>query len=355
MFTDTLLSPFERARTRLFTRALEVDVLRGVLLDKRRRIAALLIVHASVAFALAVFAPTLLLLAGPLLLGVPHLLADLRYLVLRPLLAASTRTVLLVGSGLLLAVRVAPSLGLGRLERPELALAVGMFVLASVTATRAGAGWRLALALVVAALLATLGAIWPQAFRLALSHAHNLVALALWAFAMTRGRRSALTLGLGIASLAALLLATPLAWFGFHAGLRECFGLHTLAAADNLAPGVRGAQLAVGVVASFAFLQSVHYAVWLHAVPQEQTRGNATLTFRMSARQLRQDLGAWGLAAAALLCLGLPLAALLGSPLAVKDWYLSLSSFHAYLELAAGAVFFVSGRKPTGFEDATCC
>ena len=76
----------------------------------------------------------------------------------------------------------------------------------------------------------------------------------------------------------------------------------------------------------------MHYAVWLHAVPQEQTRGNATLT-----------------------CLAAPAAALLGSPVGVKDLYLSLSSFHAYLELAAAAAFFVGGVRPAASaKDSTC-
>jgi hypothetical protein len=351
MLTDTLVLPLDRARTRLLVSALRIRVLRGLLLDKPRRIGALLVVHAGVAFVLAVFAPTVLLLVGPLLLGVPHLVSDVRYLVLRPLLSARTRAVLLGGSALILAVRGAQSLGFGRPEWPELALSLGMLVLATLTAARPGAGRRVALALGATALLAAVGAAWPQGFRLALSHLHNLAALALWALAFARQRRSALTLGLGVIGLAGLLLATPLAWFGFQLGLREFMGLHALAAADTLAVGVHSAKLALGIVASFAFLQSVHYAVWLHAVPQEQTRGNATLTFRMSARKLRGELGAWGLAGVALLSLGLPAAALVASPLGVKNLYLSLSSFHAYLELAAGAVFFVGGLRPRSLAD----
>jgi hypothetical protein len=75
----------------------------------------------------------------------------------------------------------------------------------------------------------------------------------------------------------------------------------------------------------------------------------------MSARTLLREFGVWGLAGAALLTLGIPAAAWLGSPLGVKDLYLSLSSFHAYLELAAAAVLFVSGVRPaSNFTDSTC-
>jgi len=355
MLTDTLALPLDRARSRLFTSALKIGVLRGLLLDKRRRIVALLGAHACAAFVLSIFAPTLLLLVGPLLLGVPHLVADVRYLVLRPRSSARTRAVLLGGSGCLLAWRAAHSLGLGRAEWPEVLLAGGLVMIAALSAAERALGWRVALALAGASLLLVVGIAWPRAFRLGLSHLHNLVALALWAWAFSRHRRSATLMAFGVVVLAALLLATPLAWVGFSVGLPQWRGLHSLQAANTLAPGVTSATLALGVVASFAFLQSVHYAVWLHAVPQEETRGNGSLTFRMSARALRRELGGWGFAATALACIALPAAALLAPPLRVKDFYLSLSSFHAYLELAAAAVLFVSPtRARADLQESAC-
>lgn len=355
MITDTLVLPLDRARTLLFTSALKVGVLRGVLLDKPRRISTLLTVHAAAALLLSVFAPTLLLLVGPLLLGVPHLVADVRYLVLRPQIHARGRAVLLGGSGLILVWRLSQAFGFGHAEWPEIALAAGMLLAATWSVAGRDPGVRVALASCAALLLLALGLIWPRAFQLGFGHGHNLVALGLWVCAFAKQRRSAARLALLVVGAAALLLCSPLAWFGFRVGLRQCFGLHALAAADTLAPGVQSTTLALGVVASFAFLQSMHYAVWLHAVPQEETRGNATLTFRMSARKLQAELGAWGLAGAALLCVAVPAAAALGSPLAVKDLYLSLSSFHGYLELAAAVAFFVSSAQPTTRSKASTC
>lgn len=354
MLTDTLVLPLDRARARVFAGALKIGVLRGALLDKRRRIPLLLGVHAVAALVLAVLAPTLLLVTGPLLLGVPHLVADVRYLILRPNIGARTRALLLSGSGALLLLRVAQSLGLLRVEQTELVVGGGL-VLAAIVLTAKKQAWpRVGLALAGLLLLASVAWVWPRTFRVGLAHAHNLVALALWVFGFARRRRTAYWLALGFVGVGALLLSTPLAWFGFNAGLQESFGLHALQAADTLAPGVRSATLALGIVASFAFLQSLHYAVWLHAVPQEETRGNATLSFRMSARQLRRELGAPGLAIAAALAIALPVTALCGTALAAKDLYLSLSSFHAYLELAAGAVFFVSGAVPSVKAKSAC-
>src|SRR6478735_2828061 len=107
MLADTLALPLDRARALFFKSALEVQVLRDVLLTKRRRIPALLALHASIALVLSVLAPTLLLIAGPLLLGVPHLLSDVRYLVLRPALSRTVKRVLLGGCVALISVRVA--------------------------------------------------------------------------------------------------------------------------------------------------------------------------------------------------------------------------------------------------------
>lgn len=352
--TDTLALPLDRARVRFYSSALRIGVLRGVLLDKQRRIPLLLGGHAAMALLLAVFAPTWLLLSGPLLLGVPHLVADVRYLILRPALSARARGLLLGGSALLLLLRLAPGLGLGSGDEAELLVAGALLFGCIALAARKQAWRRVGLALGAALLLASAGWLWPRAFRVGLAHAHNVVALGLWSFGFARQRRVAGLLGLAFVGVGALLLATPLAWFGFKVGLQQCFGLHTLQAAAALAPGVRSTTLALGVVASFAFLQALHYAVWLYAVPQEETRGNATLSFRMSARQLRRELGSWGFAGATALTIAVPVAALWGSAVAVKDLYLSLASFHAYLELAASALFFVGGAVPSLSSRSTC-
>ena len=282
------LRPLDRARTALFVRALEVAPLRAVLVEKRRRVPALLLVHASAAFVLSVFAPTLLLVTGPLLLGVPHLVADLRYLVLRQRWSTRERAALFGGA--LLAAWVAPS-----------------------------------------------------ALRLIMAHAHNVVAIGIWALMFCKARGRAVAVAAVLFAAALFLVVTPLAWFGFKHGLVQSFGLHTFAAADQLAPFVHDAPLALGVVASFAFLQSIHYAVWLHAIPQEATRGEGTLSFRMSFRALRAELGTWGLALAALLVVAVPLCGLV-APLRTQSVYLSLVTFHGYLELGALGLWWL-GRK----------
>jgi hypothetical protein len=206
--------------------------------------------------------------------------------------------------------------------------------------------WRDVRLLAVAALaVAFAAAAWlaPSAVRLFMAHAHNLVALVLWAFVFSRARGRALALVAGLACAVLLLLTTPLAWLGFKHGISSSFGLHSFAAVEQLAPFARSTPLALGVVASFAFLQSLHYAVWLHAIPQEATPSEGTLSFRMSFRALRSELGRWGLVLAALLVVAVPLAGLV-APLRTQTTYLSLATFHGYLELGALAIAWLNRR-----------
>jgi len=337
------LRPLDRARTALFTRALRVAPLRSVLVEKKRRVPALLLLHAAVALVLSVLAPTLLLVAGPLLLGVPHLLSDVRYLVLRPSLPRRARAWLLGGAAMLLALRVAELFGAASLLRYELPLCALWVTGSALLGTRRIRDPRLIVIASLAIAFAGVAVLAPSTVRLVMAHAHNVIAVAIWAlaFCAARGRALAVAGVLGGAVLA--LLATPLAWLGFKHGLVQCLGLHSFLAAEQLAPFVRSTPLALGVVASFAFLQSVHYAVWLHAIPQEATRGEGTLSFRMSCRALQNELGRWGSLLALLVVVAVPVLGLV-SPLRTQSVYLSLATFHGYLELGALSLWWLNRR-----------
>lgn len=349
--TDTALStaeqwlrPLDRARAALFVRALRSAPLRAVLVEKQRRVPALLLFHAAIALGLSLLAPTFLLVVGPLLLGVPHVVADVRFLVLRPQLPARARAWLFGGALLMLGLRIAALAGFATPVRSELLLAAlwmgGCMALGA-------ARLRDVRLLVLGGLLALFVLVawrWPSALPLALAHGHNVVALAIWALVFCAAPRRALAVVALLAFATLVLVASPLAWLGFRHGWPQSFGLHAFAAAEQLAPFVRSTPLALGVVSSFAFLQSMHYAVWLHAIPQEQTRGEGTLSFRMSFRALHGELGSGGLALTVLLVLLVPVCGLL-APLRTQAIYLSLATFHGYLELGALALWWL-GRRP---------
>jgi hypothetical protein len=85
----------------------------------------------------------------------------------------------------------------------------------------------------------------------------------------------------------------------------------------------------------------VHYSVWLSWIPQEDTRGEGTTSFRMSLRSLRAELRGWFWPAMGLVGL-MPALGLARGAVMARDTYLALASFHGYLEVTMAAVFFVA-------------
>jgi hypothetical protein len=121
------------------------------------------------AFAVTGLVPLWSLALGPVVLGVPHLVSDVRYLVVRP--GLHRRALLVVSLG---APLMATSLG-----APPVVGALAMFPAVLVTSSLRGT-WKLAVALVGCAALSWLAWARPYEFQLGFVHGHNLVAVALW-------------------------------------------------------------------------------------------------------------------------------------------------------------------------------
>src|SRR5262249_11687871 len=92
-----------------------------------------------------------------------------------------------------------------------------------------------------------------------------------------------------------------------------------------------------------AFSDSVHYGAWLGLIPEEETRAEGSLTFKMSARSLLADLGAPGVIAAAI-AMGVVLAASLVNLGGTRRIYFSIAGFHGYLEMIVLVFLAVRGR-----------
>jgi len=341
-------------------RALAVDWAPARALVARRsvRVPVLLSFHALVAFALAVLAPSFLLAVGPLVLGVPHLAADVRHLLLR---RGSPRWWLAASAGFVLALvalRALAEAGARRVSLPlEHAVASGWVLLGAVGGALAGAaahaarpgeaapprrwtarGWVALLAAVALAAFA-IGA--PRVFRMALLHGHNLVAVAIWVVLFRRGWRLAwLPVAVVLTGAAALASGVALGFTVRHGAL-SVLGLHLFAAADWLAPGLSDAR-ALALAMSFAFLQSVHYAIWLVGIPAADRPGEGGRAWRTAWRDLLRDLRPAGVAVAVALALAV---ALLGvwHAAPTRRLFLSLATFHGWLELAVLAYLFARG------------
>ena len=340
----------------------------GWALVQRRslRVPALLSLHAALAFALALLAPSFLIALAPLVFGVPHLAADVRYLLLR---RAVSRWWLLASAAFAVALIVLRALGEARVElgssiAPPLAFEQGVaatWVLlgafggllaarasAEAAPRAAGRGMvRGGAVLAAGAGIAALAIGAPAPFRLALLHGHNLIAVAVWALLFRRGGRlgwlpvAIVLAGAGLLASGALLGVT------LRHGALSVAGLHLFAAADWLGPGLSD-NAAIAVATSFAFLQSVHYALWLVGVPAGDRPGDGGRSWRAAGRELVNDFTAPGVALVVALALFVAVAGV-SHAAPTRRLFLSLATFHGWLELAALAYLFARGSvRPPG-------
>ncbi len=349
-----LFAPLDALRRGAMAAVLARPRARAWLTRRDARLRALALAGVAFSLGLACVAPAAALVLAPIVLGVPHVASDARYLVLRRGLPAHVVAAVVVGCAAMLGLRVAE----GLVENPapfagyELAAAAAWAALLAALGGAARGAWRRAGLVAIAALVVgRLALAAPEHARIVLAHGHNLVGVALWAIFFRRARGVVLPVALALAA-ATLVAATGAPLRLAHAlGTDVALGMSTGDAAATLAPGF-GAAAARGLVASFVLLQGVHYAAWLGWIPQDDVRGQGTLTFAMTARGLLKDFRPFGLVALGLTWAAVVLGALV-SARGARDTYLMLASFHAYLELAMLAYFAAAGgfgatrAKPT--------
>lgn len=319
---EVVLGGLDRARNRVLKACTPLS---GTLAARRElRIAVIGVIGIACCFATTIAAPILMLALGPIVLGVPHLVADVRYCLVRP--GWHRRRALVVAAGVPLVLS---------LTTGELALA--FVAVAGAAAAARGPARRRTLVIVLALVATIAAALLPRVATLALVHAHNVVGIALW-LAWRRRRTALHLLPLGLCfTLALVMLGVPFeasTWLADDAARTDEL--------QRLAPGLPDA-IATRVLLSFCFAQAVHYVIWLRLVPEDDRGRISPRTFRASYRALVRELGAPLLAIAALSAVALAGWAALDLH-AARDGYLALAGFHVVLELAAAALIFIEGR-----------
>jgi hypothetical protein len=301
------------------------------------------------AFVLALVAPELLFVLGPASFGVLHVAADYRYLVVRPGLPAPFTLALGVGSLALVLVRAFEAMIPKHLAfaRLEVAMGFGLALLAVVFAARGGASRVRALALASAVLgVGALAVSSPLTARLVFAHAHNVIGVALFCLFWKRARRPVLpvlaAVALGTAALAAAGALAPSAVFSPW-NERLLFEMKAALPREWPPEAIR----AVGT--TYVFLQMVHYGVWLVMIPLVSA-GSLDSSPSAVLAGWRRDLGPtlfFAAIAGALLVFGASFVEVHRT----RQLYLSLATFHGYLELAAAA-FLVASRRPLMAKEA---
>jgi hypothetical protein len=296
----------------------------SLLRNRGARVAAYGAFGVGLAFTLTAVAPIALLAIGPLVLGVPHLLSDVRYLVARPGLHRRPGFWTWIAAPLL-ATLVYPG------------AATAMAAVAGAAVLARGNVFRRGLVHALAALLAIASIASGHAADVVLAHAHNLVAIGLWVTWRRErlGPRWIPLIAFGALScwlLCGALDAGP--WSGADGyGLTRAELLRTLAPPAWKAAGDR-------FVLFFAFAQSVHYVIWLRLLPEDARPRPGIRSFAASARALASDVGRM-LPLAAIAVTGLLLVGAGVAPRIARGMYLDLACFHGPLELACIALAFI--------------
>lgn len=304
---------------------------RSLLVDRQARVALYGSGLIAVAGAWATTWPLWMLALAPFVWGVPHLLADVRYLVVRQGLHRER----LLGP-LLLASLVA-----------GLVLGVRGTLLGAVTVTLACPGtlprklaWTLGLSMLAAL------AWWAgPTGDVVLAHAHNLVAVGLWLAWRSRTRAwHWLPLGVFTAGAVWLLLGNVTEVLDRTGGLQppvEALSLDDLA--WQLAP-VADPDLALRLVLLYGFAQGAHYVMWIHLLPTEDRARPVPRSFRRSWRALRADLGPWLPALALVVAVALAGWAV-ADLVAARLGYFQLAWFHGHLELLVTPLLALRGIR----------
>ena len=301
--------------------------------DRARRVMWLGLVSLTLSFMLTLIAPLWLLALGPVLLGVPHLVADARYLVVLPKLHER---------GALAWLAALPLIATGFGAPAAMSL---LSIVPAVLMARASVG-RKAVGLVAWAALTAIAIAWETPFLLAFLHLHNLVALAWW-WALRPRTKHAVVLPFAVLAMLAFILAGGAEPIVTAVGAWQAPGSATSfnEFVETTAPGL-GATMGLRLVLTFAFLQSVHYAMWLRLVPEDARPRPAPRPFRATWAALVADFGVPLLIVFVGLTVFIALWGL--KDLASARWgYLRLAAFHGYLELAVAALFLVERKRPT--------
>lgn len=324
-----LLHPLDRARITLFR--LLGPAARPFIRNRSLRASTLLSLSVALAFALTLTAPLALLAWGPVLLGMPHLAADVRYLIVRPGLHRERSFWLIMIPLVALTFTAEAHWGF---------LAVGIAALAAMAASK-----RVQLGPMIALVIAGLGLYASIAFTHATSnwvaHLHNLVALVLfvcWPHFIGRARTDALPLMPMLLVLlgAAFLMLGGASLAGLDSialDMEEGFGTPLVQHLYSLAPEGVSFELGVRLVLLFAFLQSVHYGVWLRAIPEEDRPQPTPRSFTRGWNALREEGSLPAMLVFAVLTVALITWSLFDLG-AARTGYLRFALAHGFIEVA---------------------
>jgi hypothetical protein len=312
-----------------------------------------LVLAAAGALALALRLPVATTVLGLVAFGVLHNVLELRYVTGRfeRILAGPFLGLLAALITGILICRLLPVSDWSR--GVEIGLSYVVLGIACVRALRDRPLW-MAVALAVLAAAAGVSLTFPAYHFVVLSHLHNVVPLFfLWEW--SRGMAAQARQWFRAVNLAWVLGIPALILAGVFDGLLRAVpaglgGLGGVAAFDpgrlaaSYAPPALAAEMGMRFLAVFAFMQTMHYVVWIGVLPRFAPEAAARFDARVPA--LRGGR-AWLLGAGLALVLGVVFALDYAQG---KTLYAAGATYHAYLEFPVLLALVLAYPRPRGGE-----
>ncbi len=341
-----LLKLFDTCRTWILRRTLRVPLLRKIYIERSLRLFFGFTFFTLCYFPAALYRPDLLLVFGPLLLGYPHLIASYRYVQAKDVstnegkfhwihfFALMTLAALAL-KFLFQKLKLLPDLPYGAWEIIAVATALSLL-----TVVTKAFNWKALLLCLVLNLTLLKLAWWePLIFVASILIVHNWVAFAFWV-AAAKGFQEKLS------ALGATLIFGVLHYFVFT-GVFDVWMPMTISEALHsanleatswaLAPWSRDPTVWRRALTLYTYGLSMHYFVWLKAVPESLNKHSLPNSFKSSFELLRNDLGSkttFGLVAISALGIFIWIFSFsLGAAI-----YFALASLHGWLELSCLAI-----------------
>jgi hypothetical protein len=289
---------------------------------RARRVTVTACILLTLSFLFSVTIPCWQLALGPIIFGIPHIVGDVRYLVIQEKLHTRMFFWVAVVFPLLLYIYN---------QQPV----YGAFAILGAVVLSKPTGWK-HLYTFISILLIMAAWQYHRIFIYTLLHLHNGIAIIIWwCWRKERYWWEGLSI-LFCVVLSGIILSGVIEPLELHPPMLELnYFQRTLAPflTDNWSQRV---------VILYAFLQSFHYCIWIKLLPEDARKQPSPQSFRKSIIALQQDFSAAGI-----LCIAASMIALACWAISdieqARTSYLHIISFHGFLELAVGG--YILTRK----------
>ncbi len=334
-----VLNGADTFRSFLLKKTLKVSLFRQIYTTRSYRLMFFFMLSLVFNFTLAIHFPLWVLLIGPIILGIPHLISSIRYI---PHLTEMNRFSIPVVGGFFVLVAVARlwmgTYGNTLLEGGPntLELIAGLCLLGLVGFFYKQSKVRVVGSLFLLASLLVASLNYPLQTLGFLVLAHNFVAFFFWiSRAESKSDKTVASLSLFIFSSVTLALLTGVFDFLMTNRLFEIFnGFNDASIGAQIFPDA-DMTLWSRAVSAYALGQGIHYFVWLKAIPEQELPYQYTTNFSYSFKLLKSDMGSRIVYFSGLILIGLVAYALLKNFIEARFIYLSIAAFHGYFEIMA--------------------